>query len=115
LTAVPPDQIFVIGDSHIGLADGNEKPILIATAKDLPRGPLTLRSVRLNNVPNDRGEKVTDDYAALRSELLIESLKSIANLDERLTDTTQFMSVLTGIYEEMSRSSATYTHTSGQE
>jgi len=28
LTAVPPDQIFVIGDSHIGLADGNEKPIV---------------------------------------------------------------------------------------
>jgi len=23
-----PDQIFVIGDSHIGLADGNEKPII---------------------------------------------------------------------------------------
>jgi predicted MarR family transcription regulator len=61
------------------------------------------------------GEKVTDDYAALRAELLIESLKSIANLDERLTDTTQFMSVLTGIYEEMSRSSASFTHTSGQE
>ena len=58
------------------------------------------------------GEKVTDDYASLRAELLIESLKSIANLDERLTDTTQFMSVLTGIYEEMSRSSATFTHTS---
>ncbi len=58
------------------------------------------------------GEKVTDDYASLRSELLIESLKSIASLDDRLTDTTQFMSVLTGIYEEMSRSSATFTHTS---
>jgi len=28
LTAVPPDQIFIIGDSHIGLADGNEKPIV---------------------------------------------------------------------------------------
>ena len=23
-----PDQIFIIGDSHIGLADGNEKPII---------------------------------------------------------------------------------------
>lgn len=58
------------------------------------------------------GEKVTDDYAKLRSELLIENLKSIANLDERITSTTQFMSVLTGIYEEMSRSSATFTHAS---
>jgi UDP-2,3-diacylglucosamine hydrolase len=25
---IPLDQIFVIGDSHIGLADGNEKPII---------------------------------------------------------------------------------------
>lgn len=25
---IPPGQIFVIGDSHIGLADGNEKPII---------------------------------------------------------------------------------------
>ncbi len=25
--SVPPQQIFVIGDSHIGLADGNEQPI----------------------------------------------------------------------------------------
>lgn len=57
------------------------------------------------------GQKVTDDYATLRSELLIENLKAIADLDDRITKTTQFMSVLTGIYEEMSRSSATFTHT----
>jgi UDP-2,3-diacylglucosamine hydrolase len=28
MTAVPPGQIFVIGDSHIGLSDGNEKPVV---------------------------------------------------------------------------------------
>jgi UDP-2,3-diacylglucosamine hydrolase len=27
MTAVPHGQIFVIGDSHIGLAEGNEKPV----------------------------------------------------------------------------------------
>ena len=27
MTVVPPGRIFVIGDSHIGLADGDEKPI----------------------------------------------------------------------------------------
>lgn len=27
MTGVPPGRIFVIGDSHIGLADGNEKPV----------------------------------------------------------------------------------------
>jgi UDP-2,3-diacylglucosamine hydrolase len=26
-TAIPPGQIFVIGDSHIGLSDGSEKPV----------------------------------------------------------------------------------------
>lgn len=26
--AIPPDQIVLIGDSHIGLSDGNERPIL---------------------------------------------------------------------------------------
>lgn len=27
MSAIPPGQIVVIGDSHIGLADGNEKPV----------------------------------------------------------------------------------------
>ena len=57
-----------------------------------------------------KGEKATDAYAALRSELLIENIKTLANLDERISGTTQFISVVTGIYEEMSRSSATFTH-----
>lgn len=54
------------------------------------------------------GEKVTDEYARLRSEILVSSIKSIGNIDERITDTTQLLSVMTGIYEEMARSSATF-------
>ena len=28
MSALPPGQIFILGDSHIGLADGNEKPVI---------------------------------------------------------------------------------------
>lgn len=56
----------------------------------------------------DLGRKVTDDYTKLRSDLLIRNLSSIVDIEQRLEDATQLMSVLTGIYEESGRISATY-------
>lgn len=54
------------------------------------------------------GAKVTDEYAAIRAELLLSNLKTIANLEDRITESTQLLSVLTGIYEETARTSATF-------
>jgi len=54
------------------------------------------------------GERVTTEYANIRTELLMNNLSAIADIENRLADTTQVLSMLTGIYEEAARNSATY-------
>lgn len=59
-------------------------------------------------VVTEQGKQITDGYAAIRSDLLIKAIGTISNIDERMAEMTKLISVLTGIYEETSRSSATY-------
>lgn len=59
-------------------------------------------------VVTERGKQITDGYAAIRSDLLMRAMSTISELDERMAEMTKMVSVLTGIYEEMARSSATY-------
>jgi predicted MarR family transcription regulator len=54
------------------------------------------------------GRKVTDEYSNIRSDLLMKAIGTISNIDERLEEMTQLMGVMTGIYEEMARSSSTF-------
>jgi len=58
----------------------------------------------------DKGRSVTDEFAKMRSELLVESLKTVDKLEERIVGATHLLSVFTGIYEEVSRSSAALSH-----
>lgn len=53
------------------------------------------------------GKRVTDEYAHIRSDLLLRAISTISNIEERMAEMTQLLSVMTGIYEEMARSSAT--------
>jgi predicted MarR family transcription regulator len=62
----------------------------------------------LNYSITELGEKLTNEYAKLRSELLIRSIKNITDFNGRVEDATQLLSILTGIYEESARSSATF-------
>ena len=55
----------------------------------------------------EAGRRATDDYADIRADLLLRAIGTISNIDERMTEMTQLLGVLTGIYEEMARSSAT--------
>lgn len=59
-------------------------------------------------VVSEKGTQITDGYAAIRSDLLIRALSTISDVDERMGEITKMLSVLTGIYEEMARSAATY-------
>ena len=59
-------------------------------------------------VVTEQGKQITDGYAAIRSDLLIRAIGTISNIDERMSEMTKLISVLTGIYEEMARSSTTY-------
>lgn len=54
------------------------------------------------------GETLTNEYAKLRSELLIRNLKSITDFDARAHDAAQLLSIMTGIYEESGRNSASF-------
>jgi len=58
----------------------------------------------------DLGERLTNEYSRLRSEILIGKLRSIAEFDSRVEDATELLSFLTGVYEESARTSATLNH-----
>ncbi len=59
-------------------------------------------------VVTDKGKQITDGYANIRSDLLIRAISTISDIDDRMAEMTKMVSVLTGIYEEMARSSTTY-------
>lgn len=59
-------------------------------------------------VVTELGEKVTDGYSHVRSELLINAISTISEVDQKIEEITKMLGVLTGIYEEMARSSATF-------
>jgi predicted MarR family transcription regulator len=56
----------------------------------------------------ERGRQVTDRYAALRAELLIEITRTISGGDERLSQATQMLNLFTGLYEQAARVVATH-------
>lgn len=56
----------------------------------------------------ERGLQVTDHYAQLRAQLLIEFTEAVTGFDGRLQDATQTLNLLTGIYEQAARVAATH-------
>lgn len=56
----------------------------------------------------EKGALTTDEYAALRSEVLLEPMATLGNFDASIAKVTQLLGVMTGIYEEAARSSATF-------
>jgi len=59
----------------------------------------------------DIGRRKLDMYAELRGKLLTDQTSSIDNVDEKLQQTARLISMLTGIYDEAGRISATYSST----
>lgn len=56
----------------------------------------------------DRGREVTDRYAQLRAQLLIEFTEAVSGFDDRLRQSTQTLNLLSGIYEQAARVVATH-------
>ncbi len=56
----------------------------------------------------DKGKQMTDRYAEVRRKILTEQTKNIGSVDEKLRDTTQMISLLTGLYDEAGRITAAY-------
>jgi predicted MarR family transcription regulator len=53
------------------------------------------------------GNKLTDEYSKLRSEIFIRKLSGLSEFSDRVENATDLLSILTGIYEECARASAT--------
>ena len=56
----------------------------------------------------EKGAQTTDEYAALRNEVLLGPMATIGNFDASIAKVTQLLGVMTGIYEEAARNSATF-------
>ena len=56
----------------------------------------------------EKGKRLTDNYAEARQEILMEQSKNIDRVDEKLTEATRTISLLTGLYDEAGRISASY-------
>jgi predicted MarR family transcription regulator len=56
-----------------------------------------------------RGIQLTDEYYKVRHEILVKRLEEISEVQEKFEKGARFMSLLTGIYEEAARDSATIT------
>ena len=57
----------------------------------------------------EKGEKVTDEYHGIKAQILMNRLMQIQDVPEKLEMLTNFLSILTGVYEEAARDSATIT------
>jgi len=55
-----------------------------------------------------KGRILADSYAELRRGILTDQTNSIDKIDEKLRETTRLISLLTGLYDEAGRISATY-------
>lgn len=56
----------------------------------------------------EKGRQVTDRYAELRSQLLIEFTGAVKGFDEQLRQVTQTLNLMSGIYEQAARVAATH-------
>jgi predicted MarR family transcription regulator len=56
----------------------------------------------------EKGKQMTDRYAEVRRQILTEQTKNIDRVDEKLRDTTRIISLLTGLYDEAGRITASY-------
>lgn len=56
----------------------------------------------------EEGRKVTDDYSSLRRALLIEEIKNMPGFSDRFQDAIRTLNMLSGLYEEASRVTATH-------
>ncbi|MFC3422995.1 winged helix DNA-binding protein [Rhizorhabdus histidinilytica] len=64
---------------------------------------------QFNYTVTELGEKVTDEYHDIKAHILIERLQEIQKAPEKLESMARFLSILTGVYEEAARDSATIT------
>jgi predicted MarR family transcription regulator len=62
-----------------------------------------------------QGRESVGLYAKLRSQLLTGRTELVSEIDEKLQEATQLLSVLTGIYDDVARVAATYSPIRGED
>lgn len=63
----------------------------------------------------EKGNGLLREWGRVRRDLLTDRTKNIEGIDARLTDAAAFVSMLTGVYDEASRISASYRPTRARE
>ena len=56
----------------------------------------------------EKGRQITDEYGAVRKQLLIERIRAMSKHDTRLMEAGHTLNALAGIYEEVARIAATH-------
>jgi len=69
-------------------------------------GPTSTKNV--SYAVSKKCSEMLEKYAAVRRELLTEGTKNIDKIDDKLSEITKMLSILTGMYDEAGRTSATY-------
>mgnify|MGYP001304854907 FL=1 len=66
------------------------------------------RSKNVDFTVTEQGKKLTDNYAKVRRQILIEQTENIDRIDEKLLEATRLLSMLTGLYDEVGRITSSY-------
>ena len=59
-------------------------------------------------VVTEKGQRVTDDFGALRRRLLLAEIAALPGFSARLAEASRTLNVLSGIYEQVARVAATH-------
>lgn len=95
------------------LLNRDDIPNLQYSLRKLERGGLVEkvadeRGKKVNYTVTTSGRDLTERYAEVRRQLIIEQLQPLEGIEDRLRRGAKVLSLLTGLYDEAGRISATY-------
>jgi predicted MarR family transcription regulator len=99
------------------MANRQDIPNIQYSLRKLIKGGMVVRSGSgrsgVTYEVTELGRRVTDDYADVRADLLIDSVARVPDLARRLPEAAHALDLMIGIYEQAARTAATHRHRVG--
>jgi predicted MarR family transcription regulator len=99
------------------MANRQDVPNIQYSLRKLIKGGMVVRSGSgrsgVTYETTELGRTVTDNYADVRADLLIDSVARVPDLAKRLQDAAHTLDLMIGIYEQAARTAATHRHRLG--
>jgi predicted MarR family transcription regulator len=99
------------------MANRQDIPNIQYSLRKLIKGGMVVRSGSgrsgVTYEVTELGRRVTDDYADVRADLLIDSVARVPDLAKRLPEAAHALDLMIGIYEQAARTAATHRHRVG--